>query len=101
LICLEGEGQSTDRCLAGRGQRQALTPAVILVIALPEAEGKTEIPTTAIPLRLLPRQCPIQPGSLMSTVNILTTLTIFDVPEKRGRGFLNCWSAAIRTGQCP
>jgi hypothetical protein len=39
----------------GAFQRQAFTPAVILFIALPEAEGKAE---SAIPLRLLPRRCP-------------------------------------------
>jgi hypothetical protein len=32
---------------------------VILVIALPEAEGKTDVGVTAIPLHLLPRLCPM------------------------------------------
>jgi hypothetical protein len=32
---------------------------VILVIALPEAEGKTGVGVTAIPLHLLPRLCPM------------------------------------------
>jgi hypothetical protein len=45
--------------LAGCGQRQAFTPPVILFIALPEAEGKTDAGVTAIPLQLLPRWCPV------------------------------------------
>jgi hypothetical protein len=32
---------------------------VILFIALPEAQGKTDADVTAIPLRLLPRRCPM------------------------------------------
>lgn len=38
----EGEGRSPDRYLAGRGQGQAFTPALILFIALPEVEDKTD-----------------------------------------------------------
>lgn len=45
--------------LARCGQRQAFTPAVILFIALQEAEGKTDAGVPAIPLQLLPRWCPI------------------------------------------
>ena len=45
--------------LAGCGQRQAFTPAVILFIALPEAEGKADAGVTASPLQLLPRWCPV------------------------------------------
>ena len=42
--------------LAGNGQRRALTPAVILFIALPETEDKPGV--TEVPLTLLPRLCP-------------------------------------------
>ena len=31
-------------------------PAAILVVALPEAEGRTDVGLAAIPLRLLPRK---------------------------------------------
>jgi hypothetical protein len=45
--------------LAGDGQRRAFTPAVILFIALPEAEDKRPPGVTEIPLTLLPRLCPL------------------------------------------
>jgi hypothetical protein len=37
----EGEGRKQIETLAGNGQRRAFTSAVILFIALPEAEDKT------------------------------------------------------------
>jgi hypothetical protein len=40
-------------------QRQAFTPALILFIALPEAEYKAGAAESAIPLHLLPRRCPV------------------------------------------
>ncbi len=54
----EGEGQSPDRTWQG-DQRQALTPAVILFIALPPAEDKSEPEVTEISLAQLPRWCPV------------------------------------------
>jgi hypothetical protein len=38
----EGEGRPPDRYLAGRGQGQAFTPALILFIVLSETEDKTD-----------------------------------------------------------
>jgi hypothetical protein len=43
--------------LAGDGQRQAFTPALILFIALPEAKDKPD--SGVIPLDRLPRRCPL------------------------------------------
>jgi len=42
LILSEGEGRSARSKLGSDGQRQAFTPAVILFIALPEAENKID-----------------------------------------------------------
>jgi len=44
--------------LAENGHRRAFTPAVILFIALPEAEDKTSVGVTEIRLTQLPRRCP-------------------------------------------
>ncbi len=52
------KARPADRNLAGNGQRRAFTPAVILFIALPEAEDKTPAGVTEVPLALLPRLCP-------------------------------------------
>jgi hypothetical protein len=40
------------------GLRRPFTPAVVLFVALPETENKTDIGVTEIPLWLLPRRCP-------------------------------------------
>jgi hypothetical protein len=40
------------------GLWRAFTPAVVLFVALPETENKTDIGVTEIPLELLPRRCP-------------------------------------------
>jgi len=42
LILPEGEGRSARSKLGSDGQRQAFTPAVILFIALPEAENEID-----------------------------------------------------------
>src|SRR6266481_3018221 len=49
---------STDRNLAGDGQRRAFTPALILFIALPDPQDKSAFDLHAFPLALLPRRCP-------------------------------------------
>src|SRR5260370_26522772 len=49
---------STDRNLAGDGQRRAFTPALILFIALPDSQDKSAFELHAFPLALLPRRCP-------------------------------------------
>jgi hypothetical protein len=40
-------------------QERAFTPALILFIALPENENKTDPELIPFPLRLLPRRCPV------------------------------------------
>ena len=52
----EDEGQPPDRTQQ-EGLRRAFTPAVVLVITLPET--KDNIDAGVIPLDLLPRRCPV------------------------------------------
>jgi hypothetical protein len=49
---LHGSQPGRDRSAAG------LAPAVILFIALPEPEDKSDLEMKALPLVLLPRRCP-------------------------------------------